>query len=203
MNKVTRIGKDEIIKELNSVVTDDTNFNYIGVYESDNKDNSVTLKLKESKYPAVLLLQSHRAVVWKIDNSAKVDIKAIVINSSTPESEVRGETKGIKIIYSQRAVGHGYSSGLPDQKRKKECKCIVGHYTCSETRAFGANDIPSKFAQKASGFSGKYAATTLEVPEVQMKPEIYEEIERRNAEIREGKQLCTKNQTLTPDKLFD
>jgi len=65
-----------------------------------------------------------------------------------------------------------------------------------------ANEIPSRFGKKISGFSGKYAATTLSVPQVDMKPDTYKKIEQYNAEIREMRKSCTKNKMLTTDELF-
>jgi hypothetical protein len=202
MNKANRLKKDEIIERLSRHITDDTIFNYVGVYESEKKNNSITLKLEKSKKPTILLLQSHRAVVWNIDNSNGVNIEAIVINSSRLESEIRGDIDGVEILYSQKRVGNGYKSGLPDDKRKRDCQCISGHYSCGESKMFIANDIPKEFARKIDGFSVNYAATTLAVPQIYMKPDTYKKIEQYNANIREMKKSCSKNKTLTPDELF-
>jgi len=202
MDKINKLKKDEIIKRLKNLTTDDTNFNYVGVYESKDNNNSIHLKLEKSPKPIVLLLQSYKAVIWDIDNSNGVKIEAIVINSSKPEAEIRGDIDGVEILYSQRQVGNGYKSGLPKDD-KRGCKCISGHYTCSESRSFMANEIPSKLGKKISGFSGKYATKYLTVPEIFMTPEIYEQIEQSNAKIREMEKSCTKNRTLTPDELFE
>ncbi|SFV52049.1 hypothetical protein MNB_SV-6-1344 [hydrothermal vent metagenome] len=202
MDRVTRLKKDEIIDRLSRHVTDDTIFDYVGVYESDNKNNTIELKLEKSDKPTVLLLQSHRAVTWDIDNSNGVDIAAIVINSSRLESEVRGDIDGVEVLYSQRRVGNGYRSGLP-ANNKRDCQCISGHYTCGESRLFIADEIPSRFGKKVSGFSGEYAATTMSVPQVNMTPDIYKKIEQYNTKIKEMKSECTKNKSITPDKLFE
>jgi hypothetical protein len=201
IDKVEKYTIPKIKEKLTPVVGKRTEFVYVGVYESEKKDSKITLKVQKSKSPIVLLLQSYSAVTWVLDNYVKTDIQAIIINSHSPEATIQGDIQNIPVLYSKSPLGHGYTSGLPT-KRTGNCTCLSGHYTCGSSGGFRAGMIPQEFAKIIRGFSGKYAASILAVPQLRMSDEKYKEIESYKNKITRMRSECTKNKTLTPDELF-
>ncbi len=193
---------NQLKDELQKVVTPDTNFNYVGIYESREKDQSVKLKIKTSAKPIVLLLQSYAAVIWKIENPHNVKIQAIVLNSAHPLSDVRGDIKGVKIFYSKKRVGSGYKLGLPKEKSLKNC-CIGNHFNCSYASLLDVeNSIPRIFKKKVFGFSAQYGTKSMDVPEVVVNESMYQDIIKWNKKVDQLKAKCTKNSQITPEELF-
>jgi hypothetical protein len=196
-----KYDRKELKSELDKVISKDVNFWYVGAYESEKQDNSISLIIQKSKKPVVLLLESQRVVTYKIQNAYKTKIEAIVIHSSTPESTVEGDIKGVKVLYSKYRIGSGYNSGLPT-KRDRNCKCIVGHFTCGGSGGFNANMIPSMYNKKVDGFSGKYASSILAVPQLELTAKVYREIDAYNTKIQKMRASCYKNKSVNVNDLF-
>jgi len=201
LKSVKKLTQQELIAALKPLVTKKTEFLYIGVYESEKKDSHVVLRVQKSKKPVVLMLQSQRAVIWEIKNPTHTKIQAVVINSSSPEATIMGDIKGVKVLYSKRRVGNGYQSGLPT-KRRQNCQCISGHYTCGGTSSFNADSIPSAFNKRVRGFSGKYRVGILSVPELDMSDVKYQEIEAYRKLQMKKRNECAGNKNISPDELF-
>ena len=200
MKKVVKYNRTELQEALEKIVTKDTKFNYVGVHESDNKKNSITLRVQKSIEPVVLLLRSQRAIRWKISNALGAKIQAIVVYSSSPESDVSGDIKGVKIFHTKFSIGRGDRSGIPNPSKK--CICIAGHYSCSSAEGFTADVVPQMFSRKVSGFSGKYRTNILSVPEIEMTSRVKREIKDYQDKVSKMRKRCETNENLKPDELF-
>ena len=200
MKKVIKLNETELQKALSKVITKDTKFNYVGVHESDNKKNTIALRVQKSKEPVVLLLRSARAISWKISNTTGVKIQAIVVKSSSPESDVSGDIQGVKIFHVNFNIGRGESSGIPNPSKK--CICVAGHYSCSNAKGFTADVVPQMFSKKVSGFSGKYRTNILSVPEIEMTPRVKREIKDYQDKVSKMRKRCETDESLKPDELF-
>ncbi|QOP40526.1 tetratricopeptide repeat protein [Sulfurimonas marina] len=199
---VKKYSRNELQAVLKPLVEQQTQFWYVGVYESERKGNDITLRIQKSDKPVVLMLQSHRMVTWNIVNDYNVEIKAIVANSTSMVSSISGDVKNSKIFFTDYPVGRGYKSGL-EEKRNQKCKCIAnGILTCGSSSGFDADTIPKMFGKKIRGFSGKYRTAILAVPQVQMSDKIYREIEVRKEKIDALRAKCTKNKQINTEDLF-
>lgn len=198
---IKKYNQQELKTKLDSSVRDDTQFWYVGAYESEKQDNSIILRVQKSDKPVVLLLESYRVVTWKIDNSYNTNIKAIVVHSNTPEATIEGDIKGIDIMYAQNRVGSGYDSGMQSERNRK-CQCISGHFTCGGNGGFNADGIPRLYNKKVRGFSGKYASSILSVPEIEMSDKKYAEIESYKKKMNALQEKCYKNKNIKVDELF-
>ncbi len=96
---------------------------YIGLYESDNRDTSVVVKLSPGARKAVLWLDSHEAIDWRIDPGD--DIAAIVIASYSPGSRAvnAGDIPIVEVEKGFRLY-HAAPTG---------CSCAGARYYCENS----------------------------------------------------------------------
>lgn len=193
--QVEKYSLQDLKERLGSLEKRDYEVWYVGIYESKNKDNSVALKLKKSQKPIVLLLQSYEATTWKIENPYRTPLEAIILNSYAPEATVEGDVdKDVKILHSQTNIGSGY-------RLVPQCSCISGNFHC-EGSTFKGNAFATALNTKVRGFSGKYGATELAVPEEIMDDAHYAELEKKEKEIALMRETCSKNKSANFDDIF-
>ncbi len=185
---------NEIKEKLDKIDMKNVDFWYVGVYESRAKDSSITLKIKKSQKPVILLLQSYSAVNWKIENPKKTNIKRVVLNSSSPIATVEG-VDASKVIYSKDMVGYGY-------RMKPNCSCVNGMFHCEGGTFKGYAPVPKRFNKKIKGFSGKYSTKSLVVPEIEIDSARWQRIKEQEKRLKKLRAECTKNRNIDMESLF-
>lgn len=170
---------------------------YVGMHESGNVRNRTMLSVQKSKRSVVLFLQSYRPVVWNIQNKYDTKIDAIVVGKSKPGSEVLGITHDIPIYYADFWLAN------TNELYPNHCNCTSGTFHCEGSGIESVNNtLVSLTGKKANGFSGKYKAKLLKVPEVILDDTKYTEIKKKLKEIEEKRKACLKNNNPNFDKIF-
>ncbi len=170
----------------------------VGVYESSNQDNSITINLKKSNKPIILVLGSYETIKWIIKNPHKNRVLAIVVGRSKSISQVTGDVDKTKVFHTKFF--------LKAYTLYPKCKCIkkVGVFDCNSGSSLTRlNPILKRVLKKqATGFSGKYRAKSFVVPEVILDKAEYEKIEAKIEEIKKQKKECQKSKEIDFDSMF-
>ena len=95
--------------KLSGALSADTKIVNIDTYESGDRYNTVRVSLAATKTPVFLVLASHRAISWVIDNPEKVDIKGIAYGSVAPGPTVTVPSP----IPTYQVQGIGYTQTDP------------------------------------------------------------------------------------------
>ena len=194
--EIKKYTQQELKERLNLFENKALTFWYVGTHESKNKDNSINITLKKSDKPVVLLLESHRASTWKINNPLQTKVEAILIHSSTPQSSIEGEIdKNTPILYSQNRLATGY-------KLLQKCSCISGHFHCEDGIFSPKSFIFAPEGQTISGFSGAYSIHELSVPQEIMDDEKYAHIEIQKEKNEIQRKECSQNKNENFDTIF-
>ena len=170
----------------------------VGIYESRNSNNSITLNLKESKKPIILVLGSYETVKWIIKNPYKDKILAVIVGRSRTISQIRGDIDGAKVFHTKLY--------LKAYALYPKCKCIkrVGVFDCNSGSSLARlNHILKRLLKKqATGFSGKYGAKSLKVPEVVLDKDEYQKIKEAIEDIKRRRKECQKSKDTDFDSMF-
>jgi len=94
-NAVSTLTQAQTIVE--PLADDDTQVIYVGVYESNDFYNEISVLLQAQTKPVILVLNSYHAVNWKLSNPTNVPIKAIVYGAYAPGSTVHANFRIPKI----------------------------------------------------------------------------------------------------------
>lgn len=187
----------DTLKKIFSSVTEPYERWYVGVYESSDMHHHMKLVVDKSDRAVVLFLQSYETMIWEIDNKKGTKIVAVVVGRSKPGSEVLGDIQNIPIYYTKSRIG-GAHQLYPD-----DCHCTSGIFHCEGSGIKSVNNtIEYLTGKKVSGFSGRYKADLLRVPEVVLNEEKYAEIEKKLEEIEERRKSCLKNNNPNFENIF-
>ncbi|WP_310441979.1 hypothetical protein [Sulfurimonas sp.] len=198
-NKEKVFTSNEIKKELNEHTSKNSEVVFVGAYESSKKDQSITLKIAKHSKPIVLVLNSYDSVEWIIQNPQNVKIEAVIYSAYKSGVEVSGDiSKSIPIFAHKDSIG-SYSM-------EKKCQCINGGavFHCDGSNAIDSiNAIETITGKKMFGFSTKYGADTLMVPNIivdeKKKKELNEELEK----IELQRQGCQSKSNPEFENIFD
>jgi len=126
---------------------------YVGLYESDNRDTSVAVKLLPGARDAVLWLDSYEAIDWRIDPSD--DIAAVVVSSYSPGSRV--VNAGSIPVFDVKDGFRLYSA------TPTGCDCAGSMFHCeSDTSIIGvAEGLRQSVGLPLAGYAVQYAATRV------------------------------------------
>jgi hypothetical protein len=169
-----------------------------GVYESSNKDLSVTLNIEKTPKPVVLFLSSYSPVKWNISNPHKTTIKAIIYSSYAPLATVFGDLdKSTILLYSIKRIGTYRSTN--------NCRCTAGTFHCGEASGVLSTKktIEGLFGHTMTGFSGKYSASSLKVPQLVINDELIKEKKlekQKNSALRKS---CSRQINPDFEKMFE
>ena len=78
------LTKAEAKAKISSGLSADTKIVSVDSYESRDRYNTVTVKLEATKTPVFLVLASHHAISWVIDNPKNVVIKGVAYGALAP-----------------------------------------------------------------------------------------------------------------------
>jgi hypothetical protein len=159
----------------------DKNMYYVGLYESDAKDVSVTVSVPRAGKPVVLWLSSYEAIDWNI--SAADEISAVVISSYAPGSRVAGV--GTAEVMHYRNWPMSYTEA-------KQCSCVAGIFHCEEDVGLDgmAKSIEDISGLKLSGYALQYSSKSLQIqPYNQM---IFERMRKQKQLNKAAKKKCVR-----------
>lgn len=157
---------------------------FVGVYESSSSNIPITLQIDKTSNPVVLFLNSYENVRWNISNPFKVDIRAIVYGSTQHGSTITGEMENSILLPSKDVLG-SYST-------EQRCSCDGGSYFhCSGENILSTKKVIESLTNfQLSGFTGKYSAKSLRVPEIKIDDLYIAEAKKKALDIEKIRQLC-------------
>jgi hypothetical protein len=197
LNKVEKLSLSEIKEQLADNVLGEYEIYYAGLYESSNKDLSAVLNIEKTPKQIVLFLSSYSPVKWHISNPFMTDIRAIVYGSSSPGTTITGDLDSSTILFpSQKRIG-SYSS-------KKKCRCTAGVFHCEGNSLLSTKEAVEQLSEyPMTGFSGKYSASSLRVPQVIVNERYLKDQKENNQKIAEQRACCKKQNDPNFEKMFD
>ena len=134
---------------------------YCGAYESKNIDMGVSVSLRPSPAPVVLVLCSWQPVVWQMADTGGSDLRMVVLSSHHARSRIKDLPDGVKLAY------------YDDLPCVYELMPKKGSGNSKRSFKNLAYKIQSVTGQKPVGFSGKYGLTDVTVPETVLDDGLY------------------------------
>jgi hypothetical protein len=153
----TLLAYEELKERLENILPGRVHTAYVGVYNSKNGDNSITLDIKNVGRPVFLILASSAAVNWVIEGPGAKNVKALLVSSMNGKSKIKGDVKrDVPRFYFPM---YNYTYQL-----ESKCKCQVRYY-CSSKDLFDTIDyIATITGRKINSFTGSYNAKSFMVP---------------------------------------
>ncbi len=201
LDVVEKLSANEIKSRLtNNIPSGNYEIYYAGVYESDNQDLSVILNIEKTSKQIVLFLSSYSTVKWYISNPFMTEIRAIVYGSYSPGITIVGDIdKSTLLLHSNKRLGGSYGSGT-----KSLCNCQSGRFSCGKSGPLSTKKYLDTFGSASmTGFSGKYSASSLKVPEIITNSTYVQEAEKRNLEIEQLRKDCARKNNPDFETIFD
>ena len=197
LDKVEKLSLSDIKDQLSDNILGEYEIYYAGLYESSNKDLSAVLNIEKTSKKIVLFLSSYSPVKWHISNPFMTNIRAIVYGSSNPGTTITGDLDNSTILFpSQKRIG-SYSS-------KKKCRCTAGVFHCEGNSLLSTKEAIEQLSEyPMTGFSGKYSASSLRVPQVIVNEKYLKDQEENNQKITEQRAFCKKQNDPNFEKMFD
>ncbi len=200
---MTMYDKREYIdtKEIKSKLSDDFIFLYVGLYETDNFDNSLKIALnKKYKKPIVLFLGSYNSIYWKI-NPNENNIKAIFVSSNLNDSVITLQNNKQADIYYLKDLSGATSLVV-------KCKCRYLYAYCNRESFIDFNKkVLNIFGKKLDGYTTLYPRErvkniTLEVPKISLDDKMRKKLALEEREANRIKYECEKEKNLGIDDIF-
>lgn len=180
---------EELISELKK--TQNAEYWYAGVYESEDVGNDIHVTLKPSQKPVFLFLSSFNAVDWVFSDIKETNLKAVIL----PTGRSRGAVAGLP---EQVAVYHLHD--MP-WTYKMMPECSMGQ--CDD--AGFQNLIPFVLKLKPNfftGFSSAYGAKELMIPSEVLDMQDYERIAKELLELQKKAEEEDPYDDRTTDVIF-
>lgn len=197
MNKVEKLSLSDIKSQLAENILGEYDIYYAALYESSSKDLSTVLNIGKTPKSVVLFLSSYSPVKWHISNPYMTNIRAIIYGSFSPGAKVVGDLdKSTLLLPSKKRIG-SYSS-------EPKCSCNSGHFHCEGSSMLSTKNTLEKLSQqKLVGFSGKYSASSLKVPEIIINEKYIEDQKLNNENIKLLRNSCKKQNDPDFEKIFE
>ncbi|UZE95438.1 hypothetical protein [Alkalimarinus alittae] len=197
IDQVEKLTPAEIEQRLKSNLLGDYEIYYAGLYESDKKDLSVVLNMEKTSKQIVLFLGSYSSIQWHISNPFDVDIRAVVYGSYSPGTTVVGDINPETLLL----VANGQ---IGSHSAQRKCSCVGSHFHCEGRSLMSTKNTVEKMGRsKLTGFSGKYSAGSLRIPEVIVNSRYLEDLEQEAKEVDVARQSCKKQTDPNFENMFD
>lgn len=194
--KELKYDRDALQNVLKKTVSADAEILLAGVYESSQQDQSITLKLAKQNKPVILVLSSYSGVNWMIQNPHKNRIEAVVYSAYNPGTEISGDLpSSIPVL--------AYEGRMGSYTMSEQCDCHGAIFHCEGNNGTGTiAQVESVIGKKILGYSGKYAADVLLLPQIPVTKEHLEKLRNERQTIEQQRDACRKE--INPDfnKLF-
>jgi hypothetical protein len=159
-DQLVRLNTPQVRGELRRAGAAGAPVHYVGVYESKRPDLSISLNAAQLRGDAVLVLNSYAPVKWIVENLQHAPIKAIVVASFQPGSEVVGlPNAGPRIVAHAGRVGT-YAS--PEAR----CRCVASRYHCEDSGDLlkTQTEVADLTGGVLASVSGAYGGDTFSLP---------------------------------------
>jgi hypothetical protein len=132
---------------------------YSGLYESNAKDLTVTVNVAKLPRDGILFVTSYSAIQWIVAGPGARNIKAVVVASYAPGSEVVGLAPKVPIFQLAGYFG-SYDFKPPS------CSCVGGTYHCgsSTTLRSTMDKVEAMTAGTMVAYTGGYGLSNVNVP---------------------------------------
>jgi len=186
LEDIEKLSFKEIKTRLEKEISGGYDLFYAGLCESSSKDLSVGLTIEKHDRPVVLVLSSYSAVMWKLSNPFKTEIKAIVYGSYSPGTQISGDIdSSTMVLFSAKSIG--------SYNETPNCSCTAGHFHCEgKSMLFTINELAHISDYRLRGFAGKYSATALRVPQTMVNDQTVQELKAKDIEIERLREACKK-----------
>ncbi len=169
--------KSKTAETLRKLIDENTRLEYVGVHKSGNSNNQVRLNVTGKEGSVILFLSSHDAVSWIIENTNKVDIKAIIYNSEQKGSSVDVLSPSEVSIFNWTDLKTAYRNTPSVAK-------VGGKYRFENTEFRDVRKLIKDTARRElHGYAGVYSATDVTVPETILDKNKYREIDETFANM--------------------
>ena len=185
---------EEIRSRLQQQLAEHTETAFVGVYDSESPDHSITVNVRDMGKPLFLILHSYDPIKWIVQGAGKSRIEAVLLSSFKSQSTLNGDVDADLPLYFFRFYNSAFQL-LP------KCKCFSGHFHCE-----GQNFLPMMdyveivTGQRTSYFSGKYSAKIIDVPEVTLDDKQIVILKKDRLLISSRRQACEGQPEATRDK---
>jgi hypothetical protein len=154
----TLLAYEKLKEQLGDILPRKVHTAYVGVYDSKNGDNSITLDIKNVGKPIFLILASSHSVNWVIEGLGAKDVKALLVSSMRSKSKIKGNIK-------QDVPRFHFPMWNFTFQLESNCEC-QGRYYCSSRDLFDTIDyIATITGREINSFTGNYDAKSFIVPE--------------------------------------
>jgi hypothetical protein len=156
-------SKSGIVNQLSELASDKYRVLYVYQSRTPHSANSTLLHLADIRGPVVLVLDSYKAIDWKILNPQSIDLRAIVTGAYKGRSSVHGENlpETLSLIYDKNNV-------KPDTELFN-CNCSIG---CRGSGLVGLTvELDSIGTGILTGITMADSAHSLAVPEITISSE--------------------------------
>ena len=170
---------------------------YAGLYQSSSKDHSVILNIEKTTKPVVLVLSSHSPIKWRISNPFMADIRAIVYGHYGSGATVVGDvSKATMVLPSEKLLG--------SHTLAPKCSCSSGRFHCTGTSILATKTAVEELSEYSmSGFSVRYSAASLRVPEVIVNETFLQELDKNNQERDQLREDCRRQSNPDFERMFE
>ncbi len=178
------LAYEDIREKLNTILPEGTQTLYAGLYESPSPDSTVTVNVNDMGKPLFLVLNSYDPIKWTIEGPGKDQVKAVLLASFKSMSEIRGEYRNEipKFYYRLPSINYGLTP---------RCSCNEAGYHCEgESFLELAENLQFLFHRSVSGYTGKYSADTIWLPETAMNKEQYRSLREEQIRTKQEEQEC-------------
>ncbi|XXQ69232.1 PA14 domain-containing protein [Neisseriaceae bacterium B1] len=152
---VQELDEDAMRNELKALnLPADTVIYGASVYESDSKDNHITIQTPAESRPYILVLSSYNPVNWEVVGN---NMPKVVIYAKNTTVQTSSSTKVLVATYTGP-----YYDNL--KKRSSSCTCVNGAYVCTESDQSQTDmpgEIQTRFGFPLVGFAGEYSTNVL------------------------------------------
>ena len=194
--QVSYLSEAEIKNRLKSNLLSDFEVYYAGVYESSAKDLTTTLNLEKTSRPILLVLSSYSPVNWHISNPFEVDIRGIVYGSHKPGSTLAGQIPESVLMFPAKTRIGSYDVS-------PKCSCSAGGFHCEGgTMITTVKALQALTEMPLSGFSGKYSAASLRLPEIKVNDRYLQEVNTKIKKTDEDRTACNAKNDPSFEKMF-
>ena len=168
------------------------------MYESSSQNLDIELNIEPIKGPMVLVLSSYSTINWIIKNTHKADIKAIVYGSYSPGTSVKGDVASTTLLLSSK-------KRLGSFRKQASCSCSGGSiFHCEGSGLMPTiRSLESLTKNKVVGFSGKYGASSLKIPEEVIDQSFTDGLQKADAEKEKARLACKKKANPDFESLLD
>ncbi len=154
------------------------------VYESSRLDLLTNVTLKQVDEPVILLLSSYSPVKWQVHNPHRVDIRAVAVGSYKPGSRLIGDI-------AQEVETIEFEGQLGSYSTEQRCSCLGSHFRCEGSNLNSTVVAVEKATGKQMlGFAGKYSASDLFLPAINVTRETLSEAQVEEDKVRQQRMAC-------------